>query len=142
MRGSKWRGLPSLPSPFPEDATTSSGRVEEGQSPHPDVAITCPSGSWTSRRKRGNGDVMRRAFVRLLGITPRRYRELAEPSNGTLMKLQQSPGRSSTEALELFLRQLSEEPFGVLSDGLLKGRLGGLIIVQFQQHARLGVKHR
>jgi transcriptional regulator GlxA family with amidase domain len=26
----------------------------------------------------GNVDVMRRAFVRLLGITPRRYRELAE----------------------------------------------------------------
>jgi hypothetical protein len=25
----------------------------------------------------GNVDVMRRAFVRLLGITPRRYRELA-----------------------------------------------------------------
>jgi transcriptional regulator GlxA family with amidase domain len=28
----------------------------------------------------GSVDVMRRAFVRLLGITPRRYRELAEPS--------------------------------------------------------------
>jgi transcriptional regulator GlxA family with amidase domain len=28
----------------------------------------------------GGVDVMRRAFVRLLGITPRRYRELAEPS--------------------------------------------------------------
>ena len=27
----------------------------------------------------GSVDVMRRAFVRLLGITPRRYRELAEP---------------------------------------------------------------
>jgi len=27
-------------------------------------------------------DVMRRAFVRLLGITPRRYRELAEQSIG------------------------------------------------------------
>lgn len=26
----------------------------------------------------GNLDVMRRAFVRLLGITPRHYRELAE----------------------------------------------------------------
>jgi len=26
----------------------------------------------------GSVDVMRRAFVRLLGITPRRYRELAE----------------------------------------------------------------
>jgi transcriptional regulator GlxA family with amidase domain len=26
----------------------------------------------------GSADVMRRAFVRLLGITPRRYRELAE----------------------------------------------------------------
>jgi transcriptional regulator GlxA family with amidase domain len=30
----------------------------------------------------GNVDVMRRAFVRLLGITPRRYRELAERSTG------------------------------------------------------------
>jgi transcriptional regulator GlxA family with amidase domain len=30
----------------------------------------------------GSVDVMRRAFVRLLGITPRRYRELAEPSTG------------------------------------------------------------
>ena len=30
----------------------------------------------------GNVDVMRRAFVRLLGITPRRYRELAEQSIG------------------------------------------------------------
>ena len=30
----------------------------------------------------GNVDVMRRAFVRLLGITPRRYRELAEHSTG------------------------------------------------------------
>jgi transcriptional regulator GlxA family with amidase domain len=29
----------------------------------------------------GNVDVMRRAFVRLLGITPRRYRELAEQSS-------------------------------------------------------------
>ena len=29
----------------------------------------------------GGVDVMRRAFVRLLGITPRRYRELAEPSS-------------------------------------------------------------
>src|SRR5258705_802907 len=28
----------------------------------------------------GSADVMRRAFVRLLGITPRRYRELAAPS--------------------------------------------------------------
>jgi transcriptional regulator GlxA family with amidase domain len=28
----------------------------------------------------GSADVMRRAFVRLLGITPRRYRELAEPA--------------------------------------------------------------
>src|SRR4030095_16747189 len=28
----------------------------------------------------GSADVMRRAFVRLLGITPRRYRELAEQS--------------------------------------------------------------
>ena len=28
----------------------------------------------------GSADVMRRAFVRLLGITPRRYRKLAEPS--------------------------------------------------------------
>jgi transcriptional regulator GlxA family with amidase domain len=28
----------------------------------------------------GSIDVMRRAFVRLLGITPRRYRELAEQS--------------------------------------------------------------
>jgi transcriptional regulator GlxA family with amidase domain len=28
----------------------------------------------------GSVDVMRRAFVRLLGITPRRYRDLAEPS--------------------------------------------------------------
>ena len=28
----------------------------------------------------GSADVMRRAFVRLLGITPRRYREVAEPS--------------------------------------------------------------
>ena len=28
----------------------------------------------------GSVDVMRRAFVRLLGITPRRYRELAERS--------------------------------------------------------------
>jgi transcriptional regulator GlxA family with amidase domain len=28
----------------------------------------------------GSIDVMRRAFVRLLGITPRRYRELAERS--------------------------------------------------------------
>ena len=27
----------------------------------------------------GSVDVMRRAFVRLLGITPRHYRELAEP---------------------------------------------------------------
>jgi hypothetical protein len=27
-------------------------------------------------------DVMRRAFVRLLGITPRRYRELAVDSTG------------------------------------------------------------
>jgi transcriptional regulator GlxA family with amidase domain len=30
----------------------------------------------------GSVDVMRRAFVRLLGITPRRYRELAEHSSG------------------------------------------------------------
>jgi transcriptional regulator GlxA family with amidase domain len=30
----------------------------------------------------GNVDVMRRAFVRLLGITPRRYRELAEELKG------------------------------------------------------------
>ena len=30
----------------------------------------------------GSVDVMRRAFVRLLGITPRRYRELAEQSTG------------------------------------------------------------
>jgi transcriptional regulator GlxA family with amidase domain len=30
----------------------------------------------------GNVDVMRRAFVRLLGITPRRYRKLAEHSAG------------------------------------------------------------
>jgi transcriptional regulator GlxA family with amidase domain len=30
----------------------------------------------------GSVDVMRRAFVRLLGITPRRYRELADPSGG------------------------------------------------------------
>ena len=30
----------------------------------------------------GNVDLMRRAFVRLLGITPRRYRELAEHSTG------------------------------------------------------------
>src|SRR5262245_30005521 len=30
----------------------------------------------------GSVDVMRRAFVRLLGITPRRYRELAYPSSG------------------------------------------------------------
>jgi len=30
----------------------------------------------------GSVDVMRRAFVRLLGITPRRYRALAEPSIG------------------------------------------------------------
>ena len=30
----------------------------------------------------GSVDVMRRAFVRLLGITPRRYRELAEQSIG------------------------------------------------------------
>jgi transcriptional regulator GlxA family with amidase domain len=30
----------------------------------------------------GSVDVMRRAFVRLLGITPRRYRELAEPAPG------------------------------------------------------------
>ncbi|HUD66190.1 MAG TPA: helix-turn-helix domain-containing protein [Candidatus Sulfotelmatobacter sp.] len=30
----------------------------------------------------GNVDVMRRAFVRLLGISPRRYRELAERSTG------------------------------------------------------------
>jgi transcriptional regulator GlxA family with amidase domain len=30
----------------------------------------------------GNVDLMRRAFVRLLGITPRRYRELASPSKG------------------------------------------------------------
>jgi len=29
----------------------------------------------------GSVDVMRRAFVRLLGITPRRYRELSEPVN-------------------------------------------------------------
>jgi transcriptional regulator GlxA family with amidase domain len=28
----------------------------------------------------GNADVMRRAFVRLLGLTPRRYRELAAAS--------------------------------------------------------------
>jgi transcriptional regulator GlxA family with amidase domain len=30
----------------------------------------------------GSIDVMRRAFVRLLGLTPRRYRELAEHSEG------------------------------------------------------------
>jgi transcriptional regulator GlxA family with amidase domain len=30
----------------------------------------------------GNVDLMRRAFVRLLGITPRRYRELADHSTG------------------------------------------------------------
>jgi transcriptional regulator GlxA family with amidase domain len=30
----------------------------------------------------GSVDVMRRAFVRLLGITPRRYRELGEQSVG------------------------------------------------------------
>jgi transcriptional regulator GlxA family with amidase domain len=30
----------------------------------------------------GSVDVMRRAFVRLLGITPRRYRELAGQSIG------------------------------------------------------------
>jgi transcriptional regulator GlxA family with amidase domain len=30
----------------------------------------------------GSVDVMRRAFIRLLGITPRRYRELAEHSSG------------------------------------------------------------
>jgi transcriptional regulator GlxA family with amidase domain len=31
----------------------------------------------------GSADVMRRAFVRLLGITPRRYRELAEATTAT-----------------------------------------------------------
>jgi transcriptional regulator GlxA family with amidase domain len=30
----------------------------------------------------GNVDIMRRAFVRLLGITPRRYRELPNHPNG------------------------------------------------------------
>ena len=30
----------------------------------------------------GSVDVMRRAFVRLLGITPRRYRDVAEPPAG------------------------------------------------------------
>ena len=30
----------------------------------------------------GSVDVMRRAFVRLLGITPRRHRDLAEHSTG------------------------------------------------------------
>jgi len=30
----------------------------------------------------GSVDVMRRAFVRLLGITPRRYRQLAEHCSG------------------------------------------------------------
>jgi len=30
----------------------------------------------------GSVDVMRRAFVRLLGITPRRYREIADHSIG------------------------------------------------------------
>lgn len=30
----------------------------------------------------GSVDAMRRAFVRLLGITPRRYREIAEQSTG------------------------------------------------------------
>jgi len=30
----------------------------------------------------GNVDVMRRSFVRLLGITPRRYREVADHSTG------------------------------------------------------------
>jgi transcriptional regulator GlxA family with amidase domain len=30
----------------------------------------------------GSVDLMRRAFVRLLGITPRRYREIAEESVG------------------------------------------------------------
>jgi transcriptional regulator GlxA family with amidase domain len=30
----------------------------------------------------GNVDLMRRASVRLLGITPRRYRKLAEHSTG------------------------------------------------------------
>jgi transcriptional regulator GlxA family with amidase domain len=29
----------------------------------------------------GSGDVMRRAFTRLLGITPSRYREFAEDSS-------------------------------------------------------------
>lgn len=32
-------------------------------------------------------DVMRRAFVRLLGITPSRYRELADNRSGVVMKL-------------------------------------------------------
>jgi transcriptional regulator GlxA family with amidase domain len=30
----------------------------------------------------GSVDVMRRAFVRLMGLTPRRYREIAEHSIG------------------------------------------------------------
>ncbi len=44
----------------------------------------------------GSVDVMRRAFVRLLGITPRRYRELAEQSEGAERPKGQR-GRSATD---------------------------------------------
>ena len=48
---SKWRAGPAFPRSFLEDATTSGGHVGEAQSPHPDVAITCPSGLWMNRRQ-------------------------------------------------------------------------------------------
>ena len=48
---SKWRAGPAFPRSFLEDATTSGGHVGEAQSPHPDVAIACPSGLWMNRRQ-------------------------------------------------------------------------------------------
>ena len=46
-----------------------------------------------------NVDVMRRAFVRLLGITPRHYRELADPpARLTLQGDRRLPAKSRTPA--------------------------------------------
>src|SRR6266436_2982928 len=69
---SNWRACPAPPRSFLKHATTSSGRVGEAQSPHPDIAIKCPSGLWMSRRQTGgwpetgfgeiNGDVRERDF--------------------------------------------------------------------------------
>ena len=48
----------------------------------------------------GSVDVMRRAFVRLLGITPRRYRELAmDPAGDDTGTSGESTGRGGCRAV-------------------------------------------